>query len=245
MSENLTELGAAFERDGFVVVPNLFSREEVKTFKAEIQRVMNEVKGEVDEGGGDPDALFKSGVYVGLAARSDIFRGAVADARLLDILEACMGPEIEFISDKVVFKNPKAAYASPWHQDWPYWFGSHKLSVWVPLDDATVENGTLRVIPGTHKTKYEHYDPADGKAFTNRIHEEELDIDSAVTAELEAGGAVFFHDLAVHGSHASSIPSDRWVWIPTYRDAQEGKNDPVYAWAKAAVTLRGSEAVVA
>ena len=243
MSEmSLSEIGEAFERDGFVIVPNLYTHEEVKALKEEIRRIVTELKGEADQAGEDPELLLRSGVYVGLAGRSPVFREAVRDPRLLDILEATMGPDIEFISDKVVFKNAATDYASPWHQDWPYWGGCHKVSVWVALDDATPENGTLRVIPGSHKKALEHHDPADGLAFSNRVHASDIDESTAITATVEAGGAVFFHDLAVHGSHASTTRQDRWVWIPTYRDAVEGAGDPEYTWAVAAAVLRGKAA---
>lgn len=234
-------LGEDFARDGFVIVPHLYELKEVKAFKAEIRRLFAEIKAEVIEAGEDSENLFGSGVYVGLAARSPVFRQAMRDARLLDILEAAMGSNIEFISDKVVFKNATTTYASPWHQDWPYWEGCHKISVWVALDDATPQNGTLRVIPGSHRVPREHYDPQDGRAFSNRVRPQEIDESQAVTATIEAGGAVFFHDLTIHGSHAVTTQQDRWVWIPTYRNAIEGTNDPFYDWAMAADVVRGEK----
>lgn len=237
-SATLTQ-GEQLEQDGYLIIPNLYSVDEVKQFKDEIRHIISDVKGEADEAGIDPATLMRSGVYVGLAARSEVFQRAVADARLLDVLETAMGPSIEFLSDKVVFKDAATAYGSPWHQDWPYWGGTHKWSVWVALDDATIENGTLRVIPGSHKTAMEHYDPGDGIAFSNRIQEGTVDESTAVSATVEAGGAVFFHDLTIHGSHDCTAGEDRWVWIPTYREV--GANDPEYSWAVAATVVRGSE----
>lgn len=229
--------GEQLATDGYLIVPNLFSLEEVKQLKAEIRRIITEVKGEADEAGIDPATLMRSGVYVGLAARSEVFQRAVADPRLLDVLETAMGHNIEFLSDKVVFKDATTDYGSPWHQDWPYWGGTHKWSVWVALDDATPENGTLRVIPGSHKAPQDHYDPGDGIAFSNRLKEGSVDESTAVSATVEAGGAVFFHDLTIHGSHDCTIKEDRWVWIPTYRVA--GAQDPDYSWAVAAKVVRG------
>ena len=61
---------------------------------------------------------------MGLAARSPVFQKAVGDARLLDILAGILAPDIEFLSDKVVFKSESTTFASPWHQDWHYWHGT-------------------------------------------------------------------------------------------------------------------------
>lgn len=242
MKMSPAEIGEAYSRDGFVIVPHLYRSDEAQALKAEIHRIVAELKSEAERAGEDAESWLSSGVYVGLAARSPVFREAVRDPRLLDVLEVVVGPNIEFISDKLVFKNAATDYASPWHQDWPYWGGCHKVSVWVALDDATPENGTLRVIPGTHRAALQHHDPGGGVAFSNRVGAAEIDESAAVTATLEAGGAVFFHDLAVHGSHASVTQQDRWVWIPTYRDAVEGRHDPDYEWAVAAAVLRGHAA---
>ncbi len=112
MSEKIAgmpELGRTFDRDGFVVVPHLFSVPEANTFKAEIKRILDAVRAEMQAAGNDPAQALRTGVFVGLAARSEFFRQAVRDVRLLDRLQAIMGPHIEFLSDKVVYKTPPPA----------------------------------------------------------------------------------------------------------------------------------------
>ncbi len=174
---------------------------------------------------------------MGLAVKSQLYRRAVSDERLLDILEAVISPNISFLSDKVVFKNESTDFGSPWHQDWPYWKGSQKISVWVALNDATVENGCLKLLPRSHKAFVVHDgDTNDGFGFEHRLRPDAVDESAAVTAELGAGGAVFFHDLMLHASHPNRSRADRWVWLPTYRDAQA--DDPDYPWAKAAEVVR-------
>ena len=69
----------------------------------------------------------------------------------------------------------------------------------------------------------------------------QIDENLAVTAEIEAGGAVFFHDLTLHSSHPNRSGEERWVWIPTYRDAKAEDED--YPWAVAAKVLRGEKIV--
>ena len=238
MNATIAEIAQSFARDGFVVVPNLFRREEVKVFKEGIQKILEEVRRE--SGGEDsPKAMLDAtGVYVGLAGRSGLFRQAVRDERLLDILEAILGPNVEFLSDKVVFKDTERHVASPWHQDWPYWEGTHKISVWVALDDATPENGCLKFLPGSHRGSVVHDgDRSDGSGFGHRIRPDTVDENAATTAPLAAGGAVFFHDLTMHASHPNTERRERWTWVPTYRDAQA--DDPPYSFAVANAVVRG------
>jgi ectoine hydroxylase-related dioxygenase (phytanoyl-CoA dioxygenase family) len=233
-----TQIAKTFAQDGFVITPRLFDLSEVKEIKQEIVKVLNEVRRQAAESGKDPTKIAYNGVYVGLAARSPFFRQAVGDQRLLDVIEVILSPNVAFLSDKVVFKNKDTDYGSPWHQDWPYWRGSHKISVWVALDDANVENGCLKLLPGSHKTFVVHDgDSSDGYGFGHRLKPGAVDESKAVTAELEAGGAVFFHDLTLHSSHPNSSGSDRWVWLPTYVDAQA--DDPKYPWAVAYAVVRG------
>jgi phytanoyl-CoA hydroxylase len=239
MSMSSTELKEAFTRDGYIVVPHLFSQDEVQALKLEIRRVLDEVRQEAEQAGKDAQNLFSNGVYVGLAARSSLFRQALRDERLLDVLEALLGPNIEFLSDKAVFKDAEKDFASPWHQDWSYWQGSHKISAWVALDDATPQNGCLKVVPGSHRTTVLHNgDASDNLGFVHRLRSDAVDERSEVTAPLEAGGALFFHDLTLHASHPNTSHQDRWVWIPTYRDAQA--EDPFYPWAVAAAVVHGT-----
>ncbi len=222
-----------FAKDGFAIAPNLFTDSEVQQLKLECIDILAAVKAETG-------AEVGHGVYVGLAARSSVFRTAVGDERLLDILGGILAPDIEFLSDKVVFKNESMTFASPWHQDWHYWHGAHKLSIWVALDDATVENGCLKLLPGSHKTAIVHDgDASDGNGFGNRLRPGAVDESLAVTAEIAAGGAVFFHDLTLHASHPNRSGEERWVWIPTYRDAKVEDND--YPWAVASKVLRGEK----
>ena len=235
---NPAEIARSFARDGFAVVPNLFRLEEVKIFKEEIQGILQKVRQE-SEGEDSPGKFVdETGVYVGLAGRSSLFRQAVRDERLVDILEAIIGPNVEFLSDKVVYKDEDTHIASPWHQDWPYWEGTHKISVWVALDDATPENGCLKLLPGSHRGTVIHDgDMSDGSGFGHRIRPETIDENAAVTAPLEAGGAVFFHDLTMHASHPNAERRERWTWVPTYRDAQA--EDPPYSFEVANVVVRG------
>ncbi|HZO91146.1 MAG TPA: phytanoyl-CoA dioxygenase family protein [Chthonomonadaceae bacterium] len=228
-----------FARDGFLIVPGLFPAAEMKPIKAEIATVLDAVRSEALARGDDPEKAIHGGVYVGLSARNAVARQLSRDPRILDILEAIYAPNIEFLSDKVVFKSHQTDYGTPWHQDWPYWHGSHKISVWLALDDATVENGCMKLYPGSHRAPVEHDGQvAPGETFGHRLRSDAVDEAKAVTAAVAAGGAVFFLDLTLHSSYPNVSGQDRWAWIGTYRDAQADDLD--YSWAVAAAVVRGT-----
>ena len=111
--------------------------------KLECIDILEAVKAETGTG-----TVAGHGVHVGLAAQSPVFQTAVGDARILDILEGILAPDIEFLSDKFVFKSEAMTFASPWHQDWHYWHGAHKLSIWVALDECNCRKRVSQTISG-------------------------------------------------------------------------------------------------
>ncbi|HEX5323356.1 MAG TPA: phytanoyl-CoA dioxygenase family protein [Capsulimonadaceae bacterium] len=229
----------SYKRDGFVIVADLLSAEEARAIKEETARILEEVREEARRRGEDPQSATAGGVYVGLSARSEKMRELARNPRMLDVLAAILAPDIEFLSDKVVFKSSKTDFSTPWHQDWPYWEGAHKVSVWLALDNADIENGCMKLIPASHHAVVHHDGSAlpDG-SFPNQLKQESVDESNAVCGAVPAGGAVFFHDLALHASYPNRSGRDRWAWIGTYRDARAGDHD--YDWAVAAMIVRGS-----
>ena len=229
-----TDFKTTFERDGYVIVEDLFTREEMVQAKEETRNVLARVRAKAPPGRAPKD----SGVFVGLTLNSAYFKGLNADPRLVDVLEQIVGPNLEFWSDKIVYKSAGVDFGSPWHQDWTYWKGAAKFSVWIALDDATPENGCLKFIPGSHKKHFHHGgSDTEGIGFGNRLRPEDVDESQAVVTPARAGTAVFFHDLTLHSSFQNKSGKDRWALISTFRDASQ--DDLAYDFAKAAFMVRG------
>jgi phytanoyl-CoA hydroxylase len=233
------EQRTAWEQDGFLVIEDLFPRDEIPRMIAEVEGVLAEVREEARGAGRTPEQILASGVYVGLSVKRAFFREVARDPRLLDVLEGLIGPQIGFLSDKVVFKDRAVDYESPWHQDWAYWGGSHKISVWIALDEATPENGCLQILPGSHRAAVEHDQALGVPGFGNRLDPTErgLDMSCAATIPARPGTAIFFHDLTLHASLPNRSGKDRRALIITYRDLSQP--DKEYADLPAAAPVRG------
>lgn len=240
--ELTSEQRAAWERNGFLVIEELFSDDETRWMIDEVEGVLAEVREEARDAGRSSEEILASGVYVGLSVKREFFRQVARDPRMLDALEGLIGPEIGFLSDKVVFKDRQVDYDSPWHQDWAYWGGSHKISVWVALDEATTENGCLKILPGSHRAPVEHDQVRGVVGFGSRLDPAErgLDLSQAVTLPARPGTAIFFHDLTLHASLPNRSGQDRRALIITYRDLSQP--DKEYPSLPAAARVRGSEA---
>lgn len=229
----------AFERDGYVVLNGVFSDSEVTAMKQEIDRVLG-LNGSDPLPGLNPaelESFQNHGVFVGLAAHSKEFHEAAKQPEIVNALRQIIGDRIIFLSDKVVRKNATTEFASPWHQDWPYWKGSHKFSVWIALDPATRDNGCLKIVPGSHRLGELTHDGEtnDGLGFANRLEDSRIDENDVIPVELDAGSVVVFHDLLFHASYPNTSGKSRYALISTYMDG--GADDPEYSWASAKFTV--------
>ena len=112
-------------------------------------------------------------------------------------VEALMGYEAILRGDMALSKPPFIGSEKPWHQDNAYFVHiplDSVITAWITLDDATVENGCMHVIPGGHKLgafKHEH-------RIDCQIVEGRLDVSKAVPIELKAGGGMFFSGMLPH-----------------------------------------------
>ena len=106
--------------------------------------------------------------------------------------------------DQALIKRPWANPTS-WHLDTPFWSFTDRnaLSIWVALDDATLENGCLFFIPGSQKlTGFEN--PGIGKNMDSIFSLYPALINSpAVAAPMKAGSCSFHNGLTIHGAHAN------------------------------------------
>jgi phytanoyl-CoA hydroxylase len=217
-----------YARDGYVVVPHLVDEAVAQEWKAILkQRLIDE--GKLDE---------PSGVRVWMSDQMDDFtRTQVLDEKIGKILQQLIGSHVEFLSVKAVFKNAKTSFNSPWHQDWFYWQGTNKISIWIALDDATPENGCLRMVPGTHRQVFEMKVVEGGPGFNRQVTDEALQGLPVETLPVRRGDAVFFHDLALHGSTPNINGADRWSAIATYRDASQKDESTVW---RTAIVMSGT-----
>jgi non-heme Fe2+,alpha-ketoglutarate-dependent halogenase len=129
----------------------------------------------------------------------------VRHPRILDCVEALIGPDIMVFHTTVWLKEPHSETFVPWHQDATY-FGLapfEHVTAWVALTDSTPENGCVQIIPHSHATgQRPHFDQPDPKAMLSRGQTlaDAIDESRAVGLVLAAGEVSFHHTLAFHRS---------------------------------------------
>lgn len=132
----------------------------------------------------------------------------VRNPRLLDIVADLVGGDIQLVHYQGLYKPPHTGGAVGWHQDDTYWPSTDLLAgsvtFWVPLDDATAENGCMWYVPRSHDRLLPHeklWDPEQRKGFYYGIRDVPGEMQArAIPAEVSAGGIAIHSGSLVHGS---------------------------------------------
>jgi non-haem Fe2+, alpha-ketoglutarate-dependent halogenase len=143
---------------------------------------------------------------------------------ILDAVESLIGPDILLFGASMFSKKARDVRFVSWHQDAAY-YGldpQEEVTCWVGLTDADIENGCMRVIPGSHlgadAVHEETYDPQNMLGRGQTIHG--IDDRKAVYMPVKAGQFSMHHERTIHGSMPN--PSDRrrvgisFFYMPTH-----------------------------
>lgn len=217
------EQTAAFHRDGFVIARSFFSTEEIEKLYAVAvadDELSSHAYGVVDQSGK------QSKLALWFTPGDDLYGLLARSERMVDGVAALLGnssPVCHFHS-KLMMKEPRVGGAWEWHQDYGYWYKNQFLypeqmvSVMVALNRATVENGCLQVIKGSHKLGRVNH------GFTGeQVGADPVMVENCLKAglelvyvELEPGDTLFFHSNILHRSEANLSDQPRWAFISAY-----------------------------
>ena len=141
------------------------------------------------------------------------FFGIVTDSALLDLVEPLIGPDIVMWASALFCKPAKVGLEVPWHQDGQYWPIRPRatVTVWIAIDPATVENGCMRVIPGSHLLGELNHTSSDSKelALNSVLDDPRVDLSNVHDVSLSPG-QVSLHDAnLVHGSRPNTSANSR------------------------------------
>lgn len=155
---------------------------------------------------------------------SGAYLDVMRNNRALDAVAQLIGPNVEFNNSKINAKHPGSATEVKYHQD--FMFQPHTnedlVTVLFFLDDVTLENGPLNVVPGTHRAElFDHWH--DG-VYTGAVSPEveNAHVGAAVPVHGPAGSACLMHTRLLHGSAPNHSDRPRTLFISEYR-AEDSK----------------------
>ena len=207
----------SYRENGFVVLHDFLSADELETWRQAVdgavrqrgqQKMFNQA---VDEDRAESYYDYVFVQRINLWQDSIDVRRLILDPRLGKLAADLAGVEgVRIWHDQALIKQP---WANPtgWHLDNPYWSYSSRetLSLWVALDDATLQNGCLYFLPGSHKTAtFDNVGIGENIGDIFRVYPQWKNI-MAAPAEMKAGSASFHNGLIAHGAGANMTPGWR------------------------------------
>jgi ectoine hydroxylase-related dioxygenase (phytanoyl-CoA dioxygenase family) len=213
------EVLAAYERDGFVMVPDLLTPEEVDTYGAAVTRAVAERTAGDDRPLSDRSRYEQSFVQcMNLWEDRPDVRTLTFHPRLAATAAALMRVDaVRVWHDQALYKKAGGRPTDA-HQDHPYWpiKETNSITAWIPFEGSTLASGALGYLPGTHSIGL--------RKFVNIFFGEPEDILSdpevkgiePVFLEVPKGSVAFHHGLTVHLAKPNTTDRDRAVHTIIY-----------------------------
>jgi phytanoyl-CoA hydroxylase len=205
-----------FDREGFVVLPDVFGADVLGPVVEEIDRFEAEVEGALRGIEGQRVAIAEAGAITfttHLVKRSPALRAFALHPVFAGLCADLIGPDANLYWDQAVYKKPEKPRRFPWHQDNGYAFVEPQqyLTCWVALNDATADNGCPQVARGRHRQgtlRHRYVDPLGWECFS--------DPDDVAIAEVGVGGIVVFSSLTPHLTGPNTTDGVRKAYILQY-----------------------------
>ncbi len=219
-----------YQQNGFVVIEDFLSNDELQLWREAVVEAIAERDGQKIPGKvgkvGEDDGINKDSEYlskvfdqmINLWQTNEKVKQLMFNPKIGEMAAKLAGVDgIRIWHDQALFKRPWANPTS-WHLDTPFWSFSDRraLSIWVALDDATLENGCLFFIPGSHKqTGFEN--PGIGKNMESIFtFYPGLKQSGSVAAPMKAGSCSFHNGLTIHGANANMTAGTRRAMTCAY-----------------------------
>jgi len=213
-----------YRRDGFVSVDALTSAAEVVALQGIYDRLF-EPGAVIDEQdrielAGDRDAertlpqILNPDRYAPELRETAAYRNAKALAGQL------LADDAEAMGMHAIRKPPRSGAPTPWHQDEAYWdprYEHRALSIWMPLQPATLDNGCMHFVPGSHHEDVRVHelinpDSADGLQVPDQDG-----VEGGVACPLAPGGATVHAGRTLHYAGPNRTDEPRRALIMAFR----------------------------
>jgi phytanoyl-CoA hydroxylase len=229
---------AAYERDGFIVLPDAVDTAAITAMKSEAAKICREyaptlprshdqiqISDAEDVSQLSDDEVLSLFLAIHFPHKlSSLFLDMLSHPSITEALQAVIGPNVKCMQSMLFIKS-SGSPGQAWHQDEAFIPTRDRslTGAWLAIDNATVDNGCLWAIPGSHRrgviypvrdhgssewdTTPGAYGFADGET-------------NAVPLEVESGSLVVFNGYVLHGSHKNKSAGHRRVLVNHYMSGE-------------------------
>ncbi|XOV86825.1 MAG: phytanoyl-CoA dioxygenase family protein [Pseudomonadota bacterium] len=208
-------LVARFQQDGYVVIPDLLTADELDHYEAEVTAAVSSRK-QFDRRSLAEKSTYEQSFIQCMNLWEDFpgVRPLTFHPRIAEAAALLLGvPRVRLWHDQALFKEPGGRVTDP-HQDLPYWAMAETdaLTAWIPLGGATRENGCLGYVPGSHRLGIRQLvDIFRGSEQELAEQAEALLVADPVFVEVPRGAVAFHHGLTAHQAMPNTTARTRAV----------------------------------
>ncbi|WP_052017434.1 ectoine hydroxylase [Nitratireductor aquibiodomus] len=216
-----------FDRDGFLILKDIFTAEEVEALKAESVAMRNGERDLMDgsvitePGSDEVRTIFK------LPEQSSLFNRLASDRRVAGIARFLLGDEVYIHQSRLNYKPGFTGKEFYWHSDFETWHAEdgmprmRAVSASLLLTDNDAMNGPLMLMPGSHKQFIACAGETPDENHKSSLKKQEVGVPShealgklanehGITAATgKAGTLVLFDCNTIHGSNGNITPFPR------------------------------------
>lgn len=216
---------------GYLIAPGLLSAEEVALLKKDTVKIFRGEYGSIEGmhplGAEESDAeILKKYVAIHFPHKiSPVIKAFLAQQQIVEVLEKVVSPNVKCMQSMLFVKGPDKAGQS-WHQD-EFFIPTRDKSLigaWIAIDDASIENGCLWIIPGSHKAGYlmpRISNVSNEYADVDTIDTSGLPDNQKIPVEVKSGSVVFFNGYLLHSSQRNKTTNDfRTALVNHYMSAE-------------------------
>ena len=240
-----------YHRDGFAIVHNLLTAEALAMLRERITAVAERrvptfpahklefeprahagaasipaAREQKDSTAQEPRRIRKIN---GCAEHDPVFFEQVTGERIVDHVEALIGPNIKLFASQC-FMKPPGGVAKPYHQDSHYFTIDPPALVtcWIALDDVTIDNGCMWCLPGSHRGELlDHSQSWDaGDRLDVQVPDAKIDSSRETPIEMSAGSCSFHHSMLLHRSGPNHTGAPRRGLAVHFMSAQSRWTNP-------------------
>ncbi len=223
---------AFFQENGYLLVGEVLTDEELEILReraewiasgeaAHIPRECLQVEPRIARGELTADNFILSLRKIShLAWHDDVMLAHACRPSIAEKIVSLLGHDVRIYQDQLFMKPPRVGSRQPYHQDQPLGFyidpPDRMVTCWTALDDVTLENGCLRVIPGTHKSGV--LPPEVIQEYEQKAQNGQLD--GEVPLVMKAGECSLHHGHLLHSSHPNLSGKRRRGYATHYVSAR-------------------------
>lgn len=225
-----------FHRDGFLLLPRLAPASLWQPIRRLAEQWLEELAEPVE---------FESDLQYPGAPRSRSEQGGLTARRLLQVyqrhswiqrwvhypplvekLQAILGTPLLMPlahHNCLMSKHPAYSSDSGWHQDLRYWSyqRGELITAWLALGEENANNGGLRLIPGSHRHRFEEQAFDEQRFFRTDLDDNQAWLKQALAVEMQAGDVLLFHSRLLHAASRNQGTETKLAAVFTFRHADD------------------------